>query len=181
MVNFDNDATSCYDCIIAAIASLIARAHGQHRDVCFVHVTTLQEAKFRLKTDIGVTTEFYQHCKAYPIYGTGQGSGNSPVIWDFISRVLFQCHAARATVAVFESPDRSVTIRFFMVGFVDDSTGQVNAFCQHLKRNLQGYPTLERHIETCDLSCLYATFKRVPYAQYIRHVYLPRIYVTFLR
>jgi hypothetical protein len=30
--------------------------------------------------------------------------------------------------AVFESPDKLVTIRFYMVGFVDDSTGQVNDF-----------------------------------------------------
>ena len=30
--------------------------------------------------------------------------------------------------AIFESPDKSVTIQFFMVGFVDDSTGQVNDF-----------------------------------------------------
>jgi hypothetical protein len=89
LINFDNDAASCYDRIIASIASLVSPSHGQHRDVCFVHVATLQEAKFRLKTDMGVTEIFYQHCKAYPIYGTGQGSGNSPVIWVFISSVLF--------------------------------------------------------------------------------------------
>jgi hypothetical protein len=74
LINFDNDATSSYDRIIASIASLISWSHGQHRDVCFVHVATLQEAKFRLKTDMGVTKEFYQHCTAYHIYGTGQGS-----------------------------------------------------------------------------------------------------------
>jgi exonuclease III len=128
MINFDNDAASCYDRIIAAIASIIARAHGQHRDVCFVHADTLRQAKFRLKTAMGVSDAFYTNCKAYPIFGTGQGSGNSPVIWVFISSVLFTCHENMARGAVFESPDKSVTIRFFMVGFVDDSTGQVNDF-----------------------------------------------------
>jgi hypothetical protein len=77
---------------------------------------------------MGVTNEFYQHCDAYPIYGTGQGSGNSPVIWVFISSVLFKCHEKCAKGAIFESPDKSVTIKNFMVGFVDDSTGQVNDF-----------------------------------------------------
>jgi hypothetical protein len=96
LINFDIDVASCYDHIIAAIASLVSRSHGQHRDVCFVHEETLQEAKFRLKTEMGVTKEFYQHCKAYLIYGTGQGSGNSPMIWVFISSVLFKCHAQYA-------------------------------------------------------------------------------------
>jgi hypothetical protein len=128
LINFDNDATSCYDCIIAAIASLVSRSYGQHRDVCFVHAETLQDAKFRLKTEMGVTDEFYKHSTAYPIYGTGQWSGNSPVIWVFISSVLFQCHAKYATCAVFESPDKSVIIKFYVVGFIDDWTGQVNEF-----------------------------------------------------
>jgi hypothetical protein len=124
MINFDNDAALCYDRIIAAIASLIARAHSQHRDMCFVHAETLRQAKFRLKTDMGVSDGFYKNCQAYPIFGTRQGSGNSPVIWGFISSVLFTCHENMARGAIFESPDKSMTIRFFMVGFVDDSTGQ---------------------------------------------------------
>jgi hypothetical protein len=126
LINFDNDAASCYDRIIADIASLVSRSHGQHRDVYFVHAETLQEATYRLKTAMGVTDELYQHCTAYPIYGTGQGSGNSPVIWVFISSVIFKCHEKCAKGATFESPDKSVTIKLYMVGFVDDSTGQVN-------------------------------------------------------
>jgi hypothetical protein len=119
MINFDNDAASCYDRIITALASLTARARRQNRDVCFVHAETLQqEAKFRLKTAMGVSEEFYQTCQAYPIYGTRQGSGNSPVIWVFISSILFKCHEKYAKGAVFESPDRTITIQFYMVGFV---------------------------------------------------------------
>jgi hypothetical protein len=76
----------------------------------------------------GSPTEFYKHCTAYPTFGNGEGSGNSPVIWVFISSVLFTCHENMARGAVFKSPDKSVTIRFFMVGFVDDYTGQVNDF-----------------------------------------------------
>jgi hypothetical protein len=106
---------------------------------------TLQDAKFRLKTEMGVTEEFYQHCKAYPIYGTGQGSGNSLVIWVFISSVLFQCHARYAKGPVFESPDKSVTIKFYMVGFVDDSTGQVNDFLSDTKPTIDHLVGLVAH------------------------------------
>jgi hypothetical protein len=92
LINFDNDATSCYDRIIPALASLLGRRHGLHRNIVFVHAATLHEAKYKLKTVLGVSDEFYTHCECYPIYGTGQGSANSPVIWTIVSSVLFDCH-----------------------------------------------------------------------------------------
>ena len=128
IINFDKDATSCYDRILASLASVTSRKHGVQRTIVMVNATTLKEAKFRLKTMMGVTEEFYQHCEFFPIYGTGQGSGNSPQIWCIISSVLFDCHAARAHGATFESPDRQETVQLFMIGFVDDSTSSVNDF-----------------------------------------------------
>eukprot|EP00957_Ditylum_brightwellii_P130496 9955540-Ditylum_brightwellii.AAC.1 len=45
LINFDNDAASCCDRIIPGLASLIGRKKGLHRNIVFVHATTLQEAK----------------------------------------------------------------------------------------------------------------------------------------
>jgi hypothetical protein len=85
LVNFDNDAASCYDRILTSLASLIGRKKGLHTNVAFVHATTLHEAKYKLKTAMGVSTSI-----ALPtLYGTGQGSTNSPVIWIIISSTLF--------------------------------------------------------------------------------------------
>ena len=50
------------------------------------------------------------------------------MIWCFISSTLFDCHQSKAYGAIFQSPDRTVTVSFSMVGFVDDSTGTVNSF-----------------------------------------------------
>jgi len=127
-VKFDNDAKSCYDRIMAAIASIVSRKFGMSKAVVFVMARTLEEAKYKLKTEMGVSDVFYQHCELFPIYGTGQGSGNSPAIWCVISSVLFDCHAVRAHGANFESPDKTEKIQIFMVGYVDDCTGQVNDF-----------------------------------------------------
>ena len=129
VVKFDNDATSCYDRIIASIASIVSRKFGITSNVAFIMADTLETCKYKLKTMLGVSEEFYQHCKLFPIYGTGQGSGNSPVIWCLISSVLFTAHASRAHGAVYESPDKSIRTHIYMIGFVDDSTGQVNSFC----------------------------------------------------
>ncbi|MEM7284523.1 MAG: hypothetical protein AAF438_23235, partial [Pseudomonadota bacterium] len=98
---------------------------------------TLQDAKYKLKTSLGVSENFYSHCTVYPIYGTGQGSGNSPAIWCFISNTLFDCFEERAHGATFESPNRRLSIKIYMIGFVDDTTGQVNEF----NKNDQSDPT----------------------------------------
>jgi hypothetical protein len=63
-MNFDNDAASCYDRIIPALASLIGQQFGLHCSVVFVHASTLEETKYKLKTSTG-----------------GQGNGNSLAIY----------------------------------------------------------------------------------------------------
>ena len=132
LINFDNDAASCYDRIIPALASILGQSHGLHRNVIFVNARTLKEAKYKLRTSTGVSEDYYSHCHAFPIYGTGQGSGNSPVIWCIISSILFnKCHEERSHGAIFCSPDKSTSMALSMVGFVDDSTGQANDFKSH--------------------------------------------------
>jgi len=136
IVTLQNDAASCYDRIIPSLASLVSRKFGVTKTVTLVMAKTLQEAKYKLKTMLGVSEEYYQHCEFFPIYGTGQGSGNSPAIWCVISSVLFEAHSAQSFGATYESPDKLQTIRISMVGFVDDSTGQVNAFLEDVQPNI---------------------------------------------
>ena len=122
------DATACYDRIIPGVGNLASRSHGLHRNVAIVQGSTLQEVKYHLKTQLGVTDEYYQHCTISPIYGTGQGSGNSPTVWLVVSSILFRCYSATANGARFESPDGSVIIDLYRVGFVDDTCCYVNLF-----------------------------------------------------
>ena len=69
--NFDNDASACYDRIVCSIASLSGKKYGVNRDVIFVHAKTLEEAKFKLKTTIGISSSSYTHCVKFPLYGSG--------------------------------------------------------------------------------------------------------------
>src|SRR5512138_2140785 len=107
----DFDATSCYDRIIGNLASLAARSYGHHQTLCFIHARFLQEAKYLLKTKLGVSEEHYKHCNLHPIYGTGQGSANSPAIWIMVSSKAFDAHEEAAHGAVFESPDGRLKTR----------------------------------------------------------------------
>jgi hypothetical protein len=52
LVNMANDASSCYDHIIVSLASLISRKYGQNRRVVLVNTKTLEEARYRLKTEL---------------------------------------------------------------------------------------------------------------------------------
>jgi hypothetical protein len=131
LINFNNDAASCYDRIISALGSILGQSHGLHRNVIFVNARTLKEAKNKLRTSTGVSKDYYSHCHAFPIYGTGQGSGNSPMILCIISSTLFKCHEEQSHSATFCSPDKSASVALSMVGFVDDGTGQVNDFESH--------------------------------------------------
>jgi hypothetical protein len=128
LFQFDNDAMSCYDRIILALASIISRKYGQHRQVVLVHAKTLEEARYRLRMALNLSATEYSHCMQFPLYGSGQGSGNSPCIWMCISSTLFEVHSTQAHGATFVSPDGTRSIRITMVGFVDDTTGSCNDF-----------------------------------------------------
>jgi hypothetical protein len=83
-INFDLDAMSCYDRILVNVASICSRRVGMPQSVVFVNATTLEKAKYHLKTNLGGSDSCYTHCLEYPTFGTGQGLGNSPAIWCFI-------------------------------------------------------------------------------------------------
>jgi hypothetical protein len=63
----DFNAPSCYNCIIPWMASLLSRSHRLHRNVCLLHARTLQEARYLLKTQLGISNKSYSHCRAFPI------------------------------------------------------------------------------------------------------------------
>jgi exonuclease III len=130
-INLDLDATSCYDRILAKVANLASRRMGMHEKVVLVNCNTLEKAKFTIKTTIGISQDWYTHTDAFPIHGTGQGSGNSPTIWCFICSALFDALESVATGAVFMAPNKTYSVKLCMIGFVDDCSQRVNRFMDH--------------------------------------------------
>eukprot|EP00980_Cylindrotheca_fusiformis_P020498 scaffold7555_cov72-Cylindrotheca_fusiformis.AAC.3 len=138
LVNFDNDAQSCYDRIIPSVASLLGRFHGLHPQITKMHASMLQSAVFQVKTSLGVSSAQYTHSDDFPIYGTGQGSTNSPIIWSMISsKKLFDLHHQQASGASFCTPDRTICVQESAFGFVDDTTCQTNDFLESKPKSLE--------------------------------------------
>ena len=99
-----------------------------NKKICIVQGNTLAEAKYYLKTKYGVSDDFIQHSIAYPLFGTGQGSGNSPTYWLFISSTLFDLYDTKDHGSLYQSQDRKTEIEVKAIGFVDDARTSVNAF-----------------------------------------------------
>ena len=128
LVQTNYDATSCYDRIIPNLAMMVSRKYGVPKVITQSNARTLETAEYRIRTELGISAHGYTHSDEQPIYGTGQGSGNSPMIWCFLSSVLFNCYDELAYAAQYCNPDRSHQINLGMIGFVDDSNGQTNDF-----------------------------------------------------
>jgi len=127
-INFDLDATSCYDRILASIAAMSSRRLGVANTVTLMNTNMLEDARYHLKTSLGVSLNHYRHTVEHPIHGTGQGSGNSPALWCFVCSLLFDAFQSVAHGAQFSSYDKSINQDIHMIGFVDDCTQRVNQF-----------------------------------------------------
>ena len=145
LVHLDYDATTCYDRIIQPMASLISRAHGQHHSIVLINATTLKSAQYLLKTQLGISSTSYSHSEIFPIYGSRQGSGNSASLWCAISSILFDVYEQQACGASFYSPDKTIAIKLYMIGFVDDTSGSTNDFLLPEPAPLHHYANLATH------------------------------------
>jgi hypothetical protein len=110
---------------------LASRKFGMEITVTFVNAKTLERAQYRIRTDLGLADTGYTHTIAFPMYGTGQGSANSPTIWCFISCTHFDCYDQKAKTASYSSPDGRNPVSLGMIGFVDNTNGQTNQFAQN--------------------------------------------------
>ncbi len=140
------DATACNDRIVPNLAMMLSKRFGVPHLNTVTNAKTLQSADYRICTDLGMAETGYKHSDEWPIYGTGQGSGNSPMTWCFLSSILFDCFDTLSYSAQYCRPDRSEPMTIGMVGFVDDSNGQTNNFLQ--EETDETLPTLLHQLRT---------------------------------
>jgi len=126
LLTFDNDAASCYDRILPVLVSILNQKYGLPIELARVHGMMLLQAEYRLLTAKGISDNHYSHTSSFPIYGSGQGSGNSPVLWLLISATLFDIHHQLAEGATFSTPDGTITTKISISGFVDDTNTSLN-------------------------------------------------------
>jgi hypothetical protein len=116
----NHDARACYDRILPNIAALATQKYGVHKDLVNLHYKTLTNTKYRVKIIGGNKTFVFSNSSKTPIYGTGQGSGNSPIIWLFISDTIAQIMEISAIGALYATDDSKKILNLKMTTYVDD-------------------------------------------------------------
>lgn len=123
MARFDNDASACFDRIIVPLAMLAARRCGMSDASVKIHAHTLENMKYTVKTQYGISEGHYTGTKSEPLFGTGQGSGASPAAW--LSLVVLIMNTMDKVIkerVSFKSPDSDLHHQRLIDAFVDDTS-----------------------------------------------------------
>ncbi|KAI2495159.1 hypothetical protein MHU86_19344 [Fragilaria crotonensis] len=102
----------------------VSQKFGVPATVTESNAATLEKAEFHVRTELGISPTGYHHEQDFPIYGTGQGSANSPAM----SSTLFDCYDTQAHPATYWDTQDDVRVDLGLIGFVDDCNGQTNSF-----------------------------------------------------
>ena len=88
-----------------------------------LHAATLQQMRYRVKTQYGVSDNSYTGTHDEPLFGTGQGSGASPAAWLTLVVVLMKAMEASTQERIrFGSPDNADDQHARLLdAFVDDT------------------------------------------------------------
>jgi hypothetical protein len=146
LIMFDNDATGCFDWIIVALTMIAALRLGMPCPAARMHSLALLHMNF-VKTAHGVSEAFYRVLQDFLLYGTGQGSGASPLVWLLIVVVLLMALTMLAPLAMsFADPWGNIFEEQNADSFVDDtSNGSNNA---HLEMAMP-FAELIAHAQAC--------------------------------
>lgn len=113
------DISGCFDRIIPSITALLNRKNGYTAEAVQMHSQTLYIAKYFLKTQHGVSQDFYSNIET-PVYGNGQGAGDSPSQWSQESSLLFQAYSEKINGAHIVNKD-GVGVSIPLAAFADDT------------------------------------------------------------
>ena len=82
----------------------------------------------RIKTQLGVSLGSYSHTDDAPIFGTGQGSCVSPLIWLMNCSQYFNIYDSHCYGSKYKyiNMDGSKSLALGMTGFVNDNNCNVN-------------------------------------------------------
>jgi hypothetical protein len=85
-----------------------------------MHASTLEQAQYHLKTQHRILEESYTN-RTTPVYGTGQGAGDSPSQWSQESALLFQIYKEMTNNATMCDRYGNTRIEIPLAALTDDT------------------------------------------------------------
>jgi hypothetical protein len=112
------DISGCFDRILPSIISLLNRKNGCPKEAVKMHADTLAKAKYHLKTQHGIAEEFYSNDMT-PVYGNGQGAGDSPSQWSQEGALLFKLYQEKMPGAIMHDRKGDCRVNIPLAAFAD--------------------------------------------------------------
>jgi hypothetical protein len=103
------DISGCFDRIIPSLISMLNIKNGCTPEAVKMHADTLINAKYYLKTKNGISEKSYSHTRETPVYGNGQGAGDSPSQWSQESAMLIDLYEREAPRATMTTSTKTFT------------------------------------------------------------------------
>jgi hypothetical protein len=128
------DISGCFDRIIPSVISMLNVKNGCPMEAVKMHADTLSQARYFLKTKNGISDTYYSHSDATPVYGNGQGAGDSPSQWSQESAMLIDLYEREAPKAKMMDSSRQQTVNVPITAFADN-TNLLGNDIQHDKQS----------------------------------------------
>jgi hypothetical protein len=94
---FDNDAKGCYDRIISGVALASLRRLGYSNEYVKMLGLLWAHMEHHVCTGFGLSDKTYGSTTEKLLYGIGQGSCASPILWALINQLLLACLGEKFT------------------------------------------------------------------------------------
>jgi hypothetical protein len=114
------NAKACYDRIPENLSNLAAMKQGLPPKIATIHSKTLSSAKYYANHKDGISTLYNQHSPKKQFCGIGQGAGDLPARWGYISDNIISAYSLSSTDAIITLSITSRTSNQKVNAFVDD-------------------------------------------------------------
>jgi hypothetical protein len=114
------DAKACYDQILPNIVAMSSLVHGVNDKIVSLHNNLLLMMKYNVMIEGASCEKTFHSTDETTIYVTGQGCGNSPIIWLFISNILIRMFSNEAIGAKYIDNNHTETLEVKISANDDD-------------------------------------------------------------
>ena len=122
LILIDNDAKSCYDRIIPALAALLLLVTGLSSLVAQSFYQQLQKRQAKVLTGMGISESAISSTDEIPLYGIGQGNGGGPAAWHSHLLIMIATLKKLHPGYTVTDPTKSLTVSQHLITFVDDTS-----------------------------------------------------------
>jgi hypothetical protein len=124
---FDNDAKGCYDRIISSISLASVRQLWYLKNSLQMLGKLWEQLEHHISTGYGISEATYSSTVDKLLYGIGQGSCSSPILWALLNQLIMIALGKKFNCIKLVSVDNSTTNTRPGDSFVDDTTTGVTS------------------------------------------------------